>query len=262
MVRKVDDVPAAVDAMFAATGPFVVDVNTDDLVEEVRRDMTGAMRRDGGSLDGARIAVLIESDYFEPEIHYYHRRFAEEGAEVYFLTRLWGQQSQTFTGHEWRAPFVAERELRGRRRRVAAVLRRGDRALRDGLRPAALHRGRRHPVARRRGSSPAPSRSPGSSRASSATACGCSRVPTSSAAGPVTCHNNLVGDVRNMGGRYVDRDVVVDGDLVTGRTGQHAHLFARQIIDLLAATRSAAPPAAPTNGARPPRGAQTRGALA
>ena len=32
VVRKIDDVPAAVEAMFAATGPFVVDVDTDDLV--------------------------------------------------------------------------------------------------------------------------------------------------------------------------------------------------------------------------------------
>ena len=50
----------------------------------------------------------------------------------------------------------------------------------------------------------------------------------------VVCHNNLVGDVRNMGAEYVDADVVEDGDdLVTGRTGMHAHLFARQIIDRL-----------------------------
>jgi protease I len=28
--------------------------------------------------------------------------------------------------------------------------------------------------------------------------------------------------------------VVVDGDLVTGRTGDHCHLFARKIVDLLA----------------------------
>jgi benzoylformate decarboxylase len=32
VVRKVEDVPTAVDAMFAATGPFLVDVDTDDLV--------------------------------------------------------------------------------------------------------------------------------------------------------------------------------------------------------------------------------------
>jgi len=47
----------------------------------------------------------------------------------------------------------------------------------------------------------------------------------------VVVHNNLVGEVRNMGAIYTDQDVVVDGDLVTGRTGGHCHLFARKIID-------------------------------
>ena len=51
---------------------------------------------------------------------------------------------------------------------------------------------------------------------------------------PVVVHNNLVGDARNMGAIYTDQDVVVDGDLVTGRTGGHCHLFARKIIELLA----------------------------
>ena len=50
----------------------------------------------------------------------------------------------------------------------------------------------------------------------------------------VVVHNNLIGDARNMGAIYTDQDVVVDGDLVTGRTGGHCHLFARKIIDLLA----------------------------
>jgi protease I len=36
-----------------------------------------------------------------------------------------------------------------------------------------------------------------------------------------------------MGANYVDEDVVVDGDLVTARTGGHCHLFARKIIELL-----------------------------
>src|SRR4051812_49774098 len=61
-----------------------------------------------GPLSGAKVAVLMESDYFEPEIHYYQRRFAEEGAEVHFLTRLWGQPALTFTGHEWRAPLYPQ----------------------------------------------------------------------------------------------------------------------------------------------------------
>ena len=49
----------------------------------------------------------------------------------------------------------------------------------------------------------------------------------------VVAHNNLLGDVKNMGAVYVDEDVVVDGDLVTARTGGHCHLFARKIIDVL-----------------------------
>jgi protease I len=36
-----------------------------------------------------------------------------------------------------------------------------------------------------------------------------------------------------MGAIYTDQDVVVDGDLVTGRTGQHCHQFARKIIEIL-----------------------------
>jgi len=48
-----------------------------------------------------------------------------------------------------------------------------------------------------------------------------------------TCHNNLHGDVVNMGAIYTDQDVVVDGDLVTGR-GAHCHLFAKKIIEMLA----------------------------
>ena len=59
-----------------------------------------------GPLTGTRIAVLVESDFYEPEIFYYGRRFAEEGAEVDFLTRLWGNDSITFSGHEYRAPFT------------------------------------------------------------------------------------------------------------------------------------------------------------
>jgi protease I len=53
----------------------------------------------------------------------------------------------------------------------------------------------------------------------------------------VVVHNNLIGDARAYGAVYVDQDVVVDGDLVTGRSGGHCHLFARKIIELLAAGR-------------------------
>ena len=56
-------------------------------------------------LQGQKIGILIESDFAEYEIFYYQHRFPEEGAELHFLTRLWGQPSLTFHGHEWKVPF-------------------------------------------------------------------------------------------------------------------------------------------------------------
>jgi protease I len=187
-----------------------------------------------GPLSGARIAVLMESDFFEPEIHYYQRRFAEEGAEVHFLTRLWGQPSLTFAGHEWRAPFGVHESLEGvddeTLRSFAAVIVPSG-MVSDRLRYTEdVHR--LAPAAefmRRAFAEP---------DVLKGIICHgfwlLASIPETIRGRKVTCHNNLVGDVRNMGAEYVDADVVVDGgDLVTGRTGQHAHLFARQIIDLL-----------------------------
>jgi protease I len=56
-------------------------------------------------LQGKKIAILIESDFYEKEIFYYEHRFPEEGMQVHFLTRLWGQPSLTFRGHEHHYPF-------------------------------------------------------------------------------------------------------------------------------------------------------------
>jgi protease I len=56
-------------------------------------------------LTGEKVAILMESDFYEHEIFYYQYRFPEEGAELHFLRRLWGQPSLTFTGHEYRPRF-------------------------------------------------------------------------------------------------------------------------------------------------------------
>jgi protease I len=199
--------------------------------------MNGTVRRDG-ALDGVRVAVLMESDYFEPEIFYYQRRFAEEGVEVDFLTRLWGQRELTFHGHEYRAPLtvgrsleaVGDRELAGYSALIVPSGMVADR-LRystdvDVLAPAT-------DLLRRAFARPAIVKG-----------IICHGLWLASAAPylvrerKVVCHNNLIGDVRNMGANYVDQDVVVDGDLVTARTGEHCHLFARRIIDLLAQRRA------------------------
>ncbi|WP_433617988.1 DJ-1/PfpI family protein [Dactylosporangium sp. CA-139114] len=186
-------------------------------------------------LAGHRIAVLIESDFYEHEIWYYSYRFPEEGAEVHFLSRLWGQPRLTFTGHEYKAPFVCERSfeelddaaLRGYSAIIVPSAFVSDRLrysedLHD-LPPATrlLQRAFAEPTIVK------------------GVICHglwlLSRTPELVRGREVTCHPNLYGDVLNMGARYVDRDVVVDGDLVTGRTGAQAGLFARAVIDRVAA---------------------------
>ena len=65
------------------------------------------------SLKGKKIGILIESDFYEKEIFYYEHRFAEEGIEVHWLSRLWGQPSLTFTGHEYKVPFDCSESFEG-----------------------------------------------------------------------------------------------------------------------------------------------------
>jgi len=53
----------------------------------------------------------------------------------------------------------------------------------------------------------------------------------------LTCHPNLHGDALAYGANFVDQDVVVDRDLVTARTGGHAHLLASTLIKMIDAKR-------------------------
>jgi protease I len=56
-------------------------------------------------LKGKKIGILFEGDYYENEIFYYKLRFTEEGVDLHFLTRLWGQKNITFHGHEYKVPM-------------------------------------------------------------------------------------------------------------------------------------------------------------
>ena len=188
-----------------------------------------------GALAGKKVGILLESDFYEHEIFYYDSRWAEEGIEVHYLSRLWGQPKLTFSGHEYKvskdctmsfediddatlgtysAIIVPSGMVSDRLRYTEDV---------EKIPPATefLRRAFANPnvikgiichglwlVA------PAPELVRGRT---------------------LTCHNNLLGDAKNMGAIYVNQDVVIDGDLTTGRTGGHAHLFARTIIDQIAA---------------------------
>ncbi len=182
-------------------------------------------------LKSKRIGVLVESDFYEPEINYYTHRFAEEGMQMDLLSRLWNQPGLTFTGHENRlntiycdksfesidpndyAAFIVPSGMVSDRLRYTEDVNKippaslflknifSDRAIVKGIICHGIWLA-------------AP-------------------VPEIIRNRRVTVHNNLIGDAKAYGAVYVDEDVVVDDDLVTARTGNHCHLLARAILEIL-----------------------------
>jgi protease I len=197
--------------------------------------MPEIIMRPDGRLAGRTIAILMESDYVEPEIDYYQRRFAEEGARVEFLTRLWGQPSITFYGHEYRLPMTVDGDLEAvdeERLRDYDALIVPSGMVSDRLRYAEKP-GELAPAVRLL------SRAFAEPTVLKGVICHgmwlVAPIPEAVHGRSVTCHHNLVSDVRNMGAVYTDQDVVVSGDLVTARSADHCHIFARTLIDLIAA---------------------------
>ncbi len=190
-------------------------------------------------LKGKKIAILIEGDYYEPEIWYYKFRFAEEGADLHFLTRMWGQTSevmtQGFKGHEYKVPFEGT---------VESFEDIDDEALKSYaaiIVPSGMVADRLRYTEDINKLPPATEflqRAFAEKDILKGIICHgmwlVAPAPELVKGRKVVVHNNLHGDVKNMGAIYVNEDVVVDDDLVTGRTGGHCHLFAHKIIDLLA----------------------------
>lgn len=184
-------------------------------------------------LANKKIAVLFEGDFYENEIFYYKYRFPEEGAEIHFLTRLWGQEKITFEGHEYKAPMdcwesfenMSDEELNS----YAAI-----------IVPSGMVSDRLRYTEDVNKIPPATEflkRAFAQKNIIKGIIChGLWLVAPATElvkGKKLVCHNNLIGDAKAYGAIYTDEDVVVDGDLVTGRSGAHAHLFARKIIDML-----------------------------
>jgi protease I len=192
------------------------------------------------SLEGKKIGILIEGDYYEPEIWYYKHRFAEEGVDLHFLTRMWGQPSHVMTagfkGHEYKIPFDGTVESfedmdDAMLKSYAAI-----------LVPAGMVADRLRYTEDINKLPPAVEflkRAFAEKSILKGIICHgmwlVAPAPELVRGRKAVVHNNLLGDAKNMGIVYVDADVVVDGDLVTARTGGHCHQFARKIIDLLTA---------------------------
>ncbi|OPX28957.1 MAG: thiamine biosynthesis protein ThiJ [Candidatus Omnitrophica bacterium 4484_171] len=184
-------------------------------------------------LKGKKIGILIESDFYEPEIWYYRLRFAEENAQVHFMTRLWGQDAITFSGHEYKVPFECRQSFEGisdsELSSFSAI-----------IVPSGMVSDRLRYTEDVNKLPPAVEflkRAFANKNIIKGIICHgmwlVAPAPELVRGRRVVVHNNLLGDVKNMGAVYADEDVVVDGDLVTGRSGGHCHLFAKKIIELL-----------------------------
>jgi protease I len=186
------------------------------------------------------IGVLVENRFIDHEIIYYQHRFAEEGYEVRFLTRLWGQPSLTFSGMELGmklhvdasfenlsdadlAAFAAVIVPAGY---VADMLRYAEKP--GDIAPAVA-------FVKRVMATP-----------EILTCAICHSlwifdpIPDVIAGRRVTCHNNIIGSVRNTGASYVDQDVVLDGNLLTVRTGGMFAKLARALIERLGSAQRGA----------------------
>lgn len=180
-----------------------------------------------------KIGIFLESDFYEPEIFYYKFRFEEEGYEVHFLTRLWGNPQLTFKGHEYHISMdckesfetISDKDLSSYAAFIVPAGMVSDR-LRytddvNKLPPACDFMKKIF----------------ADKKILKGIICHgmwlLSPVPELIKGRNAVVHNNLLGDLNNMGGIFVDKDVVVDGDLVTARTGGHCNLFAREILKQL-----------------------------
>lgn len=180
-----------------------------------------------------KIGIFIENRFIDKEIIYYMNRFVDDGFEAVLITRLWGQPLLTFKGMElgmevssnvsfeeltqkelseyaaiiMPAGYVADYLLYSEKPReispAAAFIKNimNDKSIIKGFICHALW------IA-------APVKDVFENRL-------------------VTCHNNIIYHVENAGMTYVDEDVMIDGDLITARTGGHFGIFAKTIIDTI-----------------------------
>jgi protease I len=180
-----------------------------------------------------KVGVLFETDFYENEIFYYQHRFQEEDIELHFLSKLWGNPSLTFKGHEYQIKMecnesfenICDEELAD----YAAI-----------IVPAGMVSDRLRYTADVTQIPPATqflARAFANKNIVKGIICHglwlVAPMPELVRGRKMTCHNNLLGDAKAYGVDYVNQDLVVDGDLVSARTGGHCHLMARQIINMI-----------------------------
>ena len=177
-----------------------------------------------------KIGVLLENRFLEKEILYYQHRFPQAGIQVDFLTRLWGQKSLTFKGLEFGMEITADKSVEDLYDREMA-------GYAGFIMPAGY-------VADMLRYSEVPERTAPAvqfwqramARKGIIKGIIChgawifDPLPGSLAGRRITCHNNIIGSVKNAGAVYMNADFYQDGDLLSARTGEHFAGLAERFI--------------------------------
>jgi protease I len=178
-----------------------------------------------------KIGILLENRFIDHEIIYYSHRFPEENIKIDLLTRLWGCPSLKFKGLELGMEVTVDKSFEDINdyelaNYSAIIIPAGYVAdmLRYAEKPGDL--------------APAVKfikRAMSMKTILKGAICHSlwifDPIPDVIKGRTVTCHNNIIGSVKNTGAIYVDQDIVVDDDLITARTGGLFALFARTIIN-------------------------------
>lgn len=181
-----------------------------------------------------KIGILMESDFYHKEILYYQLRFEEQGIEVEFLTRLWGQPKLTFLDHEYKTiPIevtksfedISDEELKTY---SAIIVPSG--IVSDRLRYT-------EDISKLPPACKFMKRVFAENSILKGIICHglwlMSPICEIIKGRKVTTSNNLISDAKNMGAEYIDEDLVVERDLVTARTGNCCNVFASKIIEMI-----------------------------
>lgn len=178
-----------------------------------------------------KIGILLENRFIDQEIIYYENRFKEDGYEVEFLTRLWGNKSLKFKGLELGMVKDVDKSFEDitdkKLDEYAAIISPAG-YVSDYLlyseNPGDLSPAVKFIV-----------RIMKNKKVIKGFICHSLWI-----AGPikesfkdrkVTCHNNIISHVENAGMTYKNEDIFIDDDLVTAREGGLFAKFARTIID-------------------------------
>ena len=194
-------------------------------------------------LEGKKVAVLVETEYIPEEVNYYQEFFTKHGAQVDFLTYLWGASERVLVSdvdsvdkplqsmlvknevadanpNDYAIVLCAANYVACRLREIPPM---------GSLADSSLLR------------SPAAVRFMASAMMNPQIVKGAlchalwilTPVPELLRGRKVICHTVVLADVVNAGGIYVpdETHVVVDRDLVTGRSASDLELYTETILE-------------------------------